>query len=217
MKKISKLQIFAWVLALVPTVLVAIFYRRLPAQIPTHWDMNGTVTYGAKSTLWMFAGMALLFGVLFPVLRRIDPRARNYDKFSNSYDLFQVVMMLFLIVMTGIVILESMRPGTVQVSAVVCMLCSILMLVLGNMMPKFRQNYFCGMKNPWTLASEIVWVRTHRVAGRMLFVTGLIGLAGSFVPSENARMALLMVPLMVAVIVPNVLSFIWYRREKAQH
>lgn len=212
MKKFSKMQILAWVLAVVPLIMVAAVYGRLPDQVPTHWSLDGTVTYGSKTTLWMIAGLTVPFAVLFPVLPRIDPRKKNYHKFLPSYDLFQVVMMLFMIVMSGIVIVETMRPGTVRVGNVVTGLVSLLLLILGNMLPKFRQNYFSGLKNPWTLASESVWVKTHRLGGRLMFLAGLIGLATCFLP-DRPRFAVFFTALIVAVLIPNVMSYIWFRRE----
>lgn len=215
MKKFSKMQILAWILALVPLVMVAAVYGKLPDQVPTHWDFNGNVTYGAKSTLWMLGGITVPFAVLFPILPRIDPRRKNYDKFLASYDLFQVIMMLFLIGMTGITIVETFRPGTVHVSTVVTGLVSLLFVVLGNMLPKFRQNYFSGLKNPWTLSSETVWVKTHRLGGKALFAAGIIGLFSCFLP-EKPRFAVFFGALLAAVLIPNIMSYIWFRQEQGE-
>ena len=45
MKKITKGQVFAWLLALVPLVLAAAVYSRLPEHIPMRWDFGGEVGY----------------------------------------------------------------------------------------------------------------------------------------------------------------------------
>lgn len=214
MKKISKAQIAVWVLSLLPVVLTAAVYGRLPAEVPMHWDLNGEVGYSAKWQLWIVAGLTPLMAVLFYFLPRFDPKKRNYDKFSGSYIGFQIIMMLFMLTMVGVCIVEALRPGTVNVSMTVCLVVSLLMVYLGNVMPKFRMNWFCGIKTPWTLSSETVWVRTHRVAGRMFFGAGVLGLIGAFIPSDTAKFVMLFVPLMAAAIVPTVLSYLWYRAEQ---
>ena len=214
MKKISKAQIAVWVLSLLPVVLTAAVYGRLPAEVPMHWDLNGEVGYSAKWQLWIVAGLTPLMAVLFYFLPRFDPKKRNYDKFSGSYIGFQIIMMLFMLTMVGVCIVEALRPGTVYVSMTVCLVVSLLMVYLGNVMPKFRMNWFCGIKTPWTLSSETVWVRTHRVAGRMFFGAGVLGLIGAFIPSDTAKFVMLFVPLMAAAIVPTVLSYLWYRAEQ---
>ena len=195
MKKISRLQVTAWVLSLLPAAMTAVFYSRLPAEIPMQWDLAGHMNYETRWHLWIVAGMAPLFAVLFYFLPRFDPKSKNYDKFSDAYIGFQIMIDLFLTAMCGICIAEALRPGTVDVPTVVCLLVSLLVMCLGNIMPKFRMNWYCGLKTPWTLSSETVWTRTHRVAGRMMFAAGIIGAAGSFVPNEIAKFVLVLAPM----------------------
>lgn len=214
MKKISKAQVAVWILALAPLVLTAVVYSRLPAQIPIHWGMNGEVEYGDKWKLWIVAGMSLLMAVMFYVQPLFDPKRRNYDKFSAPYIGFQFVLMLFMLALTGICITEALRPGTVDVAMVICLVVSLMMVYLGNVMPKFRMNWFCGIKTPWTLSSESVWRRTHRVAGRLYFAAGVLGVIGAFVPNNVVRFVMLLVPLMAASLVSTVLSYRWYRAEQ---
>lgn len=213
MKRIPKLQVAVWVLAAVPVLLALAFYPRLPASIPMQWDFGGEVGYEPKWHLFLVAALAPLLAVLFPALPKIDPRRKNYDRFAPSYLLFQLMMVLFICLMVGIVLIESLRPGTVSVGRTVCLFLGILFAVLGNMMPKFRQNYFCGIKTPWTYADETVWVRTHRLAGRLFFAAGLLGIAATFLPSATAMTVVFFAPLAVAVILPVVMSYVWYRRR----
>ena len=162
MKKISRLQVTAWVLSLLPAAMTAVFYSRLPAEIPMQWDLAGHMNYETRWHLWIVAGMAPLFAVLFYFLPRFDPKSRNYSKFYDAYVGFQIMIDLFLTAMCGICIAEALRPGTVDVPTVVCLLVSLLVMCLGNIMPKFRMNWYCGLKTPWTLSSETVWTKTHR-------------------------------------------------------
>ena len=214
MKKTNKKQAAAWLLSLLPLVMIAAVYRRLPAEVPMHWDFDGAVDYGAKAQLWVIAAMAPVFEAMFCFLPKIDPKNKNYGKFGDAYLGIQLVTLLFLVAMTGICITEALRPGTVNVSGVVCLLVSLMMVYLGNVMPRFRMNWYCGFKTPWALSSETVWTRTHRIAGRMFFASGLLGAAGAFLPDSRAKFAMLFVPLALAVIVPTVFSWKIYREEQ---
>ena len=153
---------------------------------------------------------------MFCFLPKIDPKNKNYGKFGDAYLGIQLVTLLFLAAMTGICITEALRPGTVNVAGVVCLLVGLLMVYLGNVMPRFRMNWYCGFKTPWALSSETVWTRTHRAAGRMMFAAGLIGVAGSFVPNEIAKFVLVFAPMAAATIIPTVLSWRWYREEQKE-
>lgn len=214
MKKITKAQVAVWILALAPLVLVAAVYNRLPDTVPMQWDFGGKVGYEPKWHLWIVAAIAPLVAALMYVTPYFDPKKRNYNKFFGSYVGFQIIMMLFLLVMVGICVIEGLRPHTLNIPMVVCLGVSLMMVYLGNMMPKFRMNWFCGIKNPWTMSSETVWTRTHRLGGRLFFAAGVIGLLGAFVPNDVARLVLLLAPLLAAAVIPTVLSYLWFRTEQ---
>lgn len=211
---IHKKQILIWILSALPVLLAAVVYGKLPPQIPTNWGMDKSVTYGDKSTIWLVAGMSPFMGILFYFLPTIDPKKRNYENFMDAYQVFQVFMQLFLLAITGIIVVESFWPGTIHVSTVVSAMCSLLFLMLGSMMPKFQQNFFCGFKTPWTLSSEVVWNKTHRIGGRLFWAAGLIGFFGAFLPEDRWKMFALLIPVIPAVVVPCVMSYVWFQREQ---
>ena len=215
MKPNRSYQTLAWILAILPVVAVAALYSRLPSQLPMQWDLGGHVGYEAKWHIWIIAGMAPLFCAIFSILPKIDPHSRNYAKFGEAYQIFQCMMMVFLSVMVDIVLIEGLRPGTVEVRRVVIFLTAAIFLLIGNQMPKFRQNYFCGIKTPWTLSSETVWNRTHRLGGRLMFAAGVISLAGVFAP-ETTSFILVFGSLTAAALIPAVMSYFWYRQEAGQ-
>ena len=76
-----------WLLALLPLLLVAVFYARLPDQVPMHWGIDGEVNrWGSKSELWLMGALGPLFALLFQFLPRLDPRKRSYEKFQKYYE-----------------------------------------------------------------------------------------------------------------------------------
>ena len=176
----SKLSIAAmWLLAFVPLVLVAALYRLLPDQVPMHWGFDGVVSrYGSKNELWFLAALGPVFALLFQFLPRLDPKKRSYERFQKYYEAFAVVMTAFIAVIMGIALVESFRPGTLSVGRAVSILLGLLFVFLGNMMGKIKPNYFFGVRTPWTLADPDVWNRSHRLAGRLFFLAGLVILGG---------------------------------------
>ena len=68
MKKISRLQVTAWVLSLLPAAMTAAFYSRLPAEIPMQWDLAGHMNYETRWHLWIVPLNNLIWSiVLFTV------------------------------------------------------------------------------------------------------------------------------------------------------
>lgn len=210
----KKTQIIICMASLLPAVLVAAVYGKLPERIPTNWGIDGHISYGSKQELWIIAGMVPAFAILFNILPSIDPKRQNYRKFLGEYQNFQMFLQVFMFIMVGIIVTESLWPGTIQVNTVVMAVCSVLFMMIGNMMPKFRQNFFCGFKTPWTLSDETVWNKTHRLGGRMMFLAGILGLVGAFLPGDRVKLWMMFVPVMAAVLIPSIMSYVWFKNRQ---
>lgn len=212
MKKTIKLHILTWIFALLPLISLVFLYPLLPARLPMHWDIHGAVTYENKTSIWLLALMGPFFSLLTWILPHIDPQKRNYRKFSNSYQFFRLVLVLFTASMYLIILTETFRPGTIHVSMLVSALISLLLVIIGNIMPKFRQNFFCGIKSPWTLSSKAVWEKTHRLGGRLFFFTGILLLLLIWLPPQIYYFLFLGLVLFDAMLA-MIMSFIWYQKE----
>lgn len=191
-----------------------LIYPHLPEQVASHWNLRGEVD-GYASRTWGAFGLPLMTAAIYLLmllLPSIDPRKQNYQKFAGAYRLFRAVMVLF---MTGlyVVVVASALGGQIPVGRVVITGMALLFIVIGNFMGQIRQNYFVGIKTPWTLANEVVWQKTHRLAARLWVGAGLIGLVAAFA-GGTAGAGLLGISLVLAVVFPIVFSYLEYRRQQ---
>lgn len=83
-------------------------------------------------------------------------------------------------------------------------------MLIGNYLPKCRQNYTMGIKLPWTLNSEENWERTHRFGGRMFVAAGICMIIAAFFGGYGA--AVIFALAMAACFAPAVYSFVLYRK-----
>lgn len=207
------LLILIWILALAPAAAFTLLYGSLPDQVPLHWGLDGAVRYGGRGELLLMCLLSPLMAVLFRGLPKIDPRKKNYARFQGHYDVLCVAILLFLAAMNGVVLTESLRPGTVTVWRLITVGAGLLFAVLGNLMPKVKSNFFVGVKTPWTLSDPDVWNRTNRLGGILFFVLGLtLVLTGLLLP-EKAALAVMLAGAAAAVGIPTLLSYIWYRQK----
>lgn len=212
--KNKRSQGILWVAAILPLIMVAAVWTRLPEQVPLNWGVDGTISYGGRAILWGLAVINPLIVLLMTFAPRMDPREENYQKFKGPYSALCLAVVLLMDAVMLITLAESLRPGTVNVYVMVQLMVAVLMMVIGNMMPKFRQTWFCGIKNAWTLSSERVWTRTHRLGGRLYFAAGAAMVVGAFFPPRVGFV--LMVTVTVAVtLVATVMSYVWFRQEQA--
>ena len=160
-------------LTLAVSIGVLVSYSHLPDQIPSQWNINGIVSYGPRRIIWLLPAMMLFFNILLDIVPKIDPK-KNYMKFMKEYNLFCVFMNLFFAVLTAALELQALRPGLFDMRRLVWFSIGVLFLITGNIMPKFKPNFFSGIRTPWALADDENWKRTHRLGGKLFFLAGVV-------------------------------------------
>ncbi len=193
------------------TVVVAVFlYPDLPEQIPTHWNLQGEVDdYTAKP--WGVAILPLAAILVFVVMRLIpviSPKGFRTDKFMDVINVFTVAMVGFMCGVAVLVLLEA-NGQDVRINEMIFAGVGLLFIVLGNYMGKVRKNFFIGIRTPWTLASDEVWSRTHRLGGKVLILIGVFMILNGFVHFSERW---LIAAIMITALVPVVYSFVIYRK-----
>ena len=87
-----------------------------------------------------------------------------------------------------------------------------MFIVIGNYLPKARQNYTIGIKIPWTLSDEDNWNRTHRLAGYLWMIGGIFLIIGALTGFVKINLVLAIILLMI--LVPCIYSGVLYNRRK---
>lgn len=202
-----------WLLAAAPIAATAALYGSLPARVPIHWNLGGTVEYGPKSALWLLSLMGLAVTAAMRLLPKVDPRRENYKRFGTYYDVTLLSVVLLLDALYAVTVFEALHPGELSMSRVVTCGVGLLFAVLGNVMPKFKSNFFAGTRTPWSLSDPDVWNRTQRLSGRIFFTLGLALLPTGLLLPEEAMFAILLAGVAAVVIAPTVMSYLWYRQK----
>lgn len=196
-------------------IVTAVVYPKLPETIPTHWDMSGQPN-GWSGRLFGALVMPILLVVVWVfmlVLPAIDPRGSNYAKFGGAFAAMIDSIMLFMLG-THIIILRAALGYPVAIQRVVPFGIGVLFVVMGNLLPRARPNWFVGIRTPWTLSSDRVWEKTHRFGGRIFVVGGLLIIIAALVMAQWAQVVLVaVVTLSVASVL--IYSYLEWKREQA--
>lgn len=175
--KISRIIIFLISISILGTLAV---YPSLPTIIPSHWGLDGQVDGTSGKSFALFTGtLPLLMYILFVFLPKIDPKKESYEKHKKAYDATIFSVVLFIIGIHWMTILAALNIF-VDVTLFIRIFMGILFIVIGNFMLQIRQNYFFGIKTPWTLSSEVVWKKTHRFGAYCFAITGVLMLLSVF-------------------------------------
>ena len=206
-KKNLKLLIIASVIILLPVAAGLILWNQLPEQIPNHWNLNGEID-GWSSKAFAVFGMPLIMLALqwLCVLGTgADPKKANHPE--KIVHLVLWIIPVINIVLSVITYAVAMGQE-VRVEVVMPVLIGLVLAIVGNYLPKCKQNYTIGIKIAWTLNSEENWNQTHRFAGWLWTVCGLaIILTGFF-----GGFWLFGAIVLLMVLAPCIYSYTLYRK-----
>jgi immunity protein, SdpI family len=207
--KLQRGEVLALVLVVVALLMSVVFYGRLPEQVPSHWNIRGEVDGYSSRPVGAFFMPAVMAGLwlLFLALPAISPRGFRFESFRAVWGILQSTILGLLLLVHALMLSAAMgKPVDVTRGAEAGV--GLLIAVLGNFLGKVSRNFFVGIRTPWTLASEEVWLRTHRLGGK-LFV--LAGLAMFVLTLAGAGPITTTVPLFAAALASVAASYFIYR------
>ncbi|TAH67590.1 MAG: SdpI family protein [Methanosarcina mazei] len=199
-------------LVLLSFILSIYFYPHVPDQMATHWDSQGEVN-GYMSKFWGSFFMPLLITglvILFLVIPKIDPRKENIEMFRKHYEGFRLVLIIFLVLVHLHILLWN--TGTqISPNAVIPLGIGLLFYYAGVLTENAEQNWFIGIRTPWTLSSENVWKRTNCLGGKLFRIAGITAFSGVFFPEY--AIYFILVPAVIVVVITVVYSYLEYKKE----
>ena len=206
-KKNWKLLLVTAIITLLPIMIGLLLWKQLPDQMPIHWNASGEID-GWSSKLFSVVGLPMimlavqwlcLFGAL------ADPKKANHSA--------KVLHLVLWIIPVLSVVLQTATYAAalgkeVPIEVITPVLVGLMFTIIGNYLPKCKQNYTIGIKLPWTLSSEENWNKTHRFAGRLWLVCGIIIMLSGFF----GGVWILLSVMLLMVLVPCIYSYMLYRK-----
>lgn len=206
--------IIALVLIGLAILVGALLWNQLPDQMASHWNANDEVD-GTMPKFWgVFLMPIVTLGMLalFLVLPNIDPLKANIAQFRESFNLFIVLIVAFMLYVHGLTLAWSLGYQDFKMSAAMLPFLGVLFIAIGWMLRKAKRNFFIGIRTPWTLSSDTVWDKTHRLGSSLFIASGALAIVGGFFGGMTAFW-LTLVPLIGSSLFLVVYSYILYRGE----
>lgn len=205
----KELSLIAIVLA--PFIYLASIWNNLSDSVPVHWDIEGKIDrYGEKSELILIPILLpLLIYVIFTIVPLIDPKGK-IQQMGNKYFMLKAAMTIFMSIL-ALVIIYAVKNESLYNPNYIILLIGVLLLILGNYFKTLRANYFIGIRTPWTLENETVWKETHKLAGKIWFVGGLLIIVSSLLLDKETNFRLFIGLIIVMSLSPVIYSFFKFR------
>lgn len=203
-----------WLIAVVaiPFIYLIIIWKSLPDSVPVHWNLEGEIDrYGSKQMLWMVPIMLpLLTYAIFLLVAQFDSNGQ-LSKMGFKYQRLKFLLVLLMSALASYILFAT-REQTMALPSVLPGLIGLLFAVLGNYFPVLKQNRYIGVKTPWTLKSELVWNKTHQMAGKYWFAGGLTIFVCSLFLDHATTLTVLLIVTAVISIVPIAFSYFEYQK-----
>jgi uncharacterized membrane protein len=180
--------------------------------IASHWDIQGEVN-GYISKVWGLFLMPLLslgLFLLFITIPKIDPLKQNIAKFRKYFDGFVILIILFLFYLQLLTIFWNFG-FTFNIIQFLIPAFSILFFYLGILIENSKRNWFIGIRTPWTMSSDKVWDKTHKIGGKLFKIAAIIVLIG--VLFESYAFYFMLIPIIIVVIYTAVYSYLEYKKQ----
>jgi uncharacterized membrane protein len=187
-------------------------YSKLPDIVPTHWGISGEADGFSPKYFGAFFAPVLGIGLafLFSISQRMDPKRDAYVNFQKTWIRLQIGIISFFAYIHVITLLAAIYPSiNSHVATFITSGMGVLFILIGNSMGKIEQNWFVGLRTPWTLSDPEIWRKSQRLAG-ILFVLGGIAILiiSLTIQSSLALFITFMTVVFSISIVPIVYSYI---------
>lgn len=192
----------------VPMIVGLIFWNQLPEELPIHFNSAGVAdNWGSKSfVVFLLPLFLLIMHLLCAFITLHDPKKQNI---SDKMFLLVLLIIPFTAIVGCIVMYSGALGFDISINMLMHLFLGIVFIIVGNYLPKSRQNYTIGIKLPWTLNDTENWNKTHRFAGILWMLCGVVSLVNAFLDIP----AIVLILIIVAVLLPTIYSFILYKQK----
>ena len=195
-------------------------YAYAPDIVPIHWNLEGKADNFASKDIGLFLLPIINTGLYFflLVIPKIDPNSEQVRQSFRSFQWIRFGTHALLASIMGWTTLSIIDFIVVKPDLIFAII-ALFLAFLGRVMAHVKQNYFVGVRTPWTLSNEKVWADTHRFTSPLWFYSGIgmamvmsiISLVGL---GPEVQLVLFLVWIGIIVIIPIVYSYIRFREEK---
>lgn len=203
--------ILSSIITLLPVIFGLIVWDSLPEYLSSHWSDQGTGSGLWVKALFVFGvPLILLVSHLLCLLFTLQD---NKQKGQNKKALGILFWINPFICLFSCSIFYAAAFGkTFDFDLIFPIVFGIIFIVIGNYLPKIKQNRSLGIKLPWTLFNEENWNKTHRFGGKVWVICGLIMLFSIFLPS-TAMVFVFVSAIIAMALVPTIYSYCLYKKH----
>ena len=213
-------RIILWLIALTPLIVTVVLLPQMADMVPAHYGIDGLVDrYDSKYTMLLFPCIIIVIVAVRDLSPRI--RGRNDAQHANLavVDMLMLPVVIVLVALNLLTVwlatsqVQNIYTTQVPVPQLILAGISLLFVVIGNVLPKTKPNWYIGIRVPWTVNHPTVWYKTHRFGGVVMTVWGIIALGVALVLSPAQAAVVFVTGTMLMVLCMLIYAYLCYRQQ----
>ena len=226
-----KIKIVNIVILLATLVGTLICLSYMPDIVPVHFDIHGVADrWGSKYENLLMPGcmaamIALWFGVdsgFRKTIRQSTDEKAVAEAKANIKVLnvtFTAVSVMFTFLNFSVLYMcasqiDGFVGQEIDIMKIVTILLGASFILLGNVMPKARNNATVGFRLPWTRFSDVTWQKCNRVAGIAMVVSGALSIIAGLVFDGMLAITAMLFITFLTITAITIYAYEVYRKEK---
>ncbi|MDD4699949.1 MAG: SdpI family protein [Oscillospiraceae bacterium] len=205
----NKSTIISTVVCLLPLVLSVVLFKSLPEQIAVHFNNDGQADNYLPKAVAAFGLPVLLAAINLYSHFRVNKDPKNENAADSLKVCSRWLVPLLSVILVPVTLFIAMGVS-IPIVLIAESLAGFVVLVCGNYLPKCKRNYTIGIKLPWTLDNEDNWNKTHRFAGFVWVIGGIVITLDAFL---SISWFIILAVIVLIIILPVVYSYILYQKQ----
>lgn len=212
----KKYRISIICIMLICLITTCVSFLFLNDVIPTHFGIDGKPDqFGSKYFILIFPLVSILIGSSMLLVNKYGKVSDNYRKYMLLTGcILEAIFLLLNIVFIIVAITYVEDMPAFDFSKVMMIIMGLMFIIMSNYMPKIEKNRTLGIKTKWSMYNEVTWQKTHRLAGFVGIIMGILILISGIFFKETVNFIILMSLIIIFMISLTIASYLYYKEEK---
>lgn len=212
---------YKWILGgiILSIIVTVVLMQFMPDQIPAHYNSAGAVDrMGSKYESLIWPATTAFMGGFFLLMTAVCKTPAE----KKILHIVSIVIELLFVALGVYFMMKSIRYDSTaaapdinaDIGRMACIAIGIVLIVIGNFMPKISRNKLFGLRTIWTLKNDTVWRKSNRFSGICSVVCGLLMILSAAVLPSSAILLTCGLLFVAWIVVSIVGSYHYYKTEQ---
>lgn len=208
LKKVALISLFVAVIEIVASIHNL---PKLPDQIPNYVNSHGElVNWGSKWLIFWAPTVTLGLICLMYLPFHFDTLKENFMRSTKYVAFFYSIGTIIIAIFYVQIMVISMKTGDLMFSKNTYSIFGLALIAIGNRLPSTKRNWFSGIPTPWAMKSDEIWLSTHRFAGWVFIMDGVVVLFSPLM-SHFSRGKFIILLTLIGFVMVFIYSYVIYK------